>query len=100
MLRIDDVAPDLDGRVALVDGERVGLTRSEFDILKAIMSGPNRVYSRLDLMQQCQESMLEGYDRSMDVHIHNLRLKIEPDPGRSNYYIETVYGMGYRFFAL
>ena len=99
MLRIDDVAPDLDGRVALVDGERVGLTRSEFDILKAIMSGPNRIYFRLDLMQQCQDSLLEGYDRSIDVHIHNLRLKIEPDPGQPNH-IETVYGMGYRFFAL
>jgi len=96
MIRVDDIALDVDGRVVLVDGERIGLTRSEFEILKALMDAPNRVYSRLDLMEKCQESSFDGYDRSIDVHIHNLRMKIESDPSQSRH-IETVYGMGYRF---
>jgi DNA-binding response OmpR family regulator len=90
---------DLDARLVSVEGERVSLTPSEFDILALLMNAPNRVFSRLDLMEQLQGTALEGYERSIDVHIRNLRVKIEPDPSQPKF-IETVYGLGYRFSAV
>ena len=88
----------MNARLVSVDGERVNLTPSEFDILSLLMNAPNRVFSRLDLMEQLQGMALDGYERSIDVHIRNLRVKIEADPSQPKY-IETVYGMGYRFSA-
>lgn len=97
-VRIGAILLDLDARLVSVDGDRVNLTPSEFDILALLMNAPNRVFSRLDLMEQLQGTALEGYERSIDVHIRNLRVKIEPDASQPTY-IETVYGMGYRFSA-
>ncbi len=97
-IRIGSIQLDLNARLVSVDGERVNLTPSEFDILALLMNAPNRVFSRLDLMEQLQGAILEGYERSIDVHIRNLRVKIEPDASQPRY-IETVYGMGYRFTA-
>jgi DNA-binding response OmpR family regulator len=74
----------------------VDLTPSEFDLLAALMSSPGRVFSRLDLLDIIQGVRYEGYERTIDTHIKNLRAKIEHDP-RSPTYIETVYGVGYRF---
>jgi DNA-binding response OmpR family regulator len=80
-------------------GDRfVDLTPSEFDLLAALMSRPGHVFSRLELLDRLQGTALEGYERTVDVHIKNLRTKIEPDP-RSPSYVETVYGVGYRFAA-
>jgi DNA-binding response OmpR family regulator len=73
----------------------VDLTPSEFDLLAALMTRPGRVYSRLDLLDVIQGVRYEGYERTIDTHIKNLRAKIEPEP-RSPRYIETVYGVGYR----
>ena len=56
---------------------------------------PGRVYSRLDLLDVIQGVRYEGYERTIDTHIKNLRAKIESDP-RKPRYIETVYGVGYR----
>jgi DNA-binding response OmpR family regulator len=95
-IRIGAIVLDQDARLVSVNGERVSLTPSEFDILALLMNAPNRVFSRLDLMEQLQGTALEGYERSIDVHIRNLRVKIEPDPSQPKY-IETVYGLGYRF---
>jgi len=64
--------------------------------LAALMSTPGRVYSRGELLERVQGTLYEGYERTIDVHIRNLRSKIEPDP-RSPRYVETVYGVGYRF---
>jgi DNA-binding response OmpR family regulator len=97
-VRIGGILLDMDSRLVTVQGERVSLTPSEFDILALLMNAPNRVFSRLDLMEQLQGVALEGYERSIDVHIRNLRVKIELDPSQPKY-IETVYGMGYRFSA-
>ncbi|MBI1855817.1 MAG: response regulator transcription factor [Chloroflexi bacterium] len=72
------------------------LTPSEFDLLAALMSAPGHVFSRLDLLDIIQGIRYEGYQRTIDLHIKNLRAKIEKDP-RSPHYIETVYGVGYRF---
>ena len=60
------------------------------------MTAPGRVFSRLDLLDIIQGIRYEGYQRTIDLHIKNLRAKIERDP-RMPHYIETVYGVGYRF---
>ena len=57
---------------------------------------PGRVYSRFELVNQVQGYDFEGYERTIDVHVKNLRKKIEPDPDHPRY-VETVFGAGYRF---
>ncbi|HJS19258.1 MAG TPA: response regulator transcription factor [Anaerolineales bacterium] len=96
LLKAADIVLDRDGRTVEVAGRFTDLTPSEFDILSALMSAPGRVYSRLDLLDIIQGVRYEGYERTIDTHIKNLRGKIEPDP-RAPQYIETVYGVGYRF---
>jgi DNA-binding response OmpR family regulator len=60
------------------------------------MAAPGRAFSRLELLERLQGTAYEGYERTIDVHIHNLRNKIEPEPNRP-VYVETLYGAGYRF---
>jgi DNA-binding response OmpR family regulator len=96
LLQAADVVVDRDGRTVKVAEKFIDLTPSEFDILTALMSSPGRVYSRLDLLDIIQGVRYEGYERTIDTHIKNLRGKIETD-AREPYYIETVYGVGYRF---
>jgi DNA-binding response OmpR family regulator len=74
------------------------LTPSEFDLLYILMSTPGRVFPRSDLLVKLQGSTFEGVERTIDVHVRNLRSKIEPDPAKP-VYIETVFGVGYRFRA-
>ena len=90
-----DISLDRDTRTVTVAARPVDLTPSEFDLLAALMTRPGRVYSRLDLLDVIQGVRYEGYERTIDTHIKNLRAKIEPEP-RSPRYIETVYGVGYR----
>ena len=96
VLHAADLTLDREGRTVQVSEEYVDLTPSEFDILAALMSAPGRVFSRLDLLDIIQGVRYEGYERTIDTHIKNLRGKIEADP-RNPHYIETVYGVGYRF---
>ena len=96
VLKAEDIILNRDQHTVRVSEEYVDLTPSEFDILSALMASPGRVYSRLDLLDLIQGVRYEGYERTIDTHIKNLRSKIEPDP-RSPHYIETVYGAGYRF---
>jgi DNA-binding response OmpR family regulator len=95
-LQVADVRLDRETRQVKVRDRFVDLTPSEFDILAALISSPGRVYSRLDLLDIIQGVRYEGYERTIDTHVKNLRAKIEPDP-RDPRYIETVYGIGYRF---
>jgi len=95
LLQVADVSLDRDTRMVTVAGTSVDLTPSEFDLLTALMSSPGRVYSRLDLLDVIQGVRYEGYERTIDTHIKNLRAKIEPEP-RAPQYIETIYGVGYR----
>ncbi len=67
-------------------------------MLYTLMASPGRVFSRLELLERIQGSAYEGYERTIDVHVRNLRAKIEPDASHPQY-IETVYGAGYRFKA-
>jgi len=76
-------------------GAPVELTPSEFEILRALMAAPGRVFSRLQLLEAAQGEAYEGYERTVDTHIKNLRRKIEPDPPNPTY-ILTVHGVGYK----
>ncbi|MBC8162638.1 MAG: response regulator transcription factor [Roseiflexaceae bacterium] len=98
LLRVADVTLDRTGRLLTVAGRRVDLTPSEFDLLATLMLAPGRVFSRQDLLDRLQGSAYESYERTIDVHIRNLRAKIEPDT-RHPRYVETVFGVGYRFAA-
>jgi DNA-binding response OmpR family regulator len=95
-LRSGEIALDREEHTVQVSGEYVDLTPSEFDILTALMSSPGRVFSRLELLDLIQGTAYKGYERTIDVHIKNLRAKIEAD-SRDPHYIQTVYGVGYRF---
>ena len=96
VLSVAGVTLDRDSRSVKVNDRYVDLTPSEFDLLAALMSAPGRVFSRLDLLDIIQGIRYEGYQRTIDLHIKNLRAKIERDP-RSPHFVETVYGVGYRF---
>ena len=97
IFRAADITLDRKGHLLEVAGQPVDLTPSEFELLSLLISTPGRTYSRAELLESLGESTyLEGYERTVDVHIHNLREKIEPDPAHPTY-IQTVYGAGYRF---
>jgi len=86
---------DRGSREVLVGGEPVELTRSEFDLLHALASRPGRVYSRYELVTRVQGYDYEGYERTIDAHVKNLRRKLGDDPKRPRY-VATVTGVGYR----
>ena len=96
ILRLGSIELDWAGRTTSVDGHPVELTPSEFSLLAALMESPGRVFSRLELLDRLQGTAYEGYERTIDVHVRNLRSKIEADASNPRY-IETVYGAGYRF---
>ena len=96
VIRAADVVLDRGTRAVRVGERDVHLTPFEFDLLAALMSAPGRVYSRLELLDRVQGTLYEGYERTIDVHVRNLRAKIEADSSNPRY-IETVYGVGYRF---
>jgi two-component system alkaline phosphatase synthesis response regulator PhoP len=97
ILRASDISLDKKGHLVEVGDQPVELTPSEFLLLATLMGAPGRTYSRAELLNNLGESaFLEGFERTVDVHIHNLREKIEPDPSNPKY-VETVYGAGYRF---
>jgi len=95
-LRVAGILLERDARAVQVEGQTLDLTPSEFDILAALMSAPGKVFSRLDLLEIIQGLRYEGYERTVDTHIKNLRAKIQRDL-RGPQPIETVYGIGYRF---
>jgi DNA-binding response OmpR family regulator len=74
----------------------VSLTPIEFDLLRTMMRAPGRVFSRSELIDHLADSGFTGLDSTLNVHIRNLRTKIEPDPANP-LYIDTVFGVGYRF---
>ncbi len=81
-----------------VNGEQAHLTRSEFDLLAALASRPGRVFSRYELVTRVQGFDYEGYERTIDAHVKNLRRKLADDP-RSPKYVVTVTGVGYKLGA-
>lgn len=96
VIRVADLEIDLDGHTVTKMGNIVELTPTEFSLLSVLAAYPGRAYSRLQLLEASQGNAYEGYERTIDAHIKNLRAKIEDDP-RNPVYIETVFGVGYRF---
>lgn len=90
-----DITLNHETREVNIGSRRADLTPSEFDLLAALMTVPGKVFSRLDLLDVIQGVRYEGYERTIDTHIKNLRAKVEDDP-RNPSRIETVYGVGYR----
>ena len=80
-------------------GALVIMTPTEFKILQLLSERPNQVFTRLQLVNVILGYDFEGYDRTIDAHIKNIRQKIDDNP-RAPLYIKTVYGLGYRFIGI
>jgi two-component system alkaline phosphatase synthesis response regulator PhoP len=87
---------DLNGHRVLRGDEPIALTRTEFNLLAVMAQNPGQAFSREQLLDRLHGIVYEGFDRSVDSHIKNLRRKLEPDPLNPTY-ILTVYGIGYKF---
>jgi DNA-binding response OmpR family regulator len=81
---------------ASLAGRPLNLSPIEFKLLGVLVREPERVFSRAELIEKALGYDFEGFDRTIDVHILNLRRKLEPDPNRPRY-VRTVYGVGYKF---
>ena len=95
-LRIGGVTLDPAAREVFVKGERVKLTNVQFSLLKTLMASPGRVFDRAALLEAAVGSTFEGYERTIDTHVKNLR-KALGDDGEAPTYIGTVRGVGYKF---
>ncbi len=94
-LKVADLEVDIAAHSVFRAGEQLELTPTEFNLLATLIAQPGRVFTRLQLLEATQDSIYEGYERTIDAHIKNLRAKIEQDP-RQPRYVETVFGVGYR----
>jgi DNA-binding response OmpR family regulator len=96
VLRAADLEIDLQAHTVARADQLLDLTPTEFNLLATLAAQPGRAFTRLQLLEAAQGSAYEGYERSIDAHIKNLRAKIELDTKEPRY-IETVFGVGYRF---
>jgi two-component system alkaline phosphatase synthesis response regulator PhoP len=96
IVRARDIEVDRVRHRVTIGTRSVELTPMEFELLAALAGQPGRVFTRAQLLEATQGSAFEGYERTIDAHIKNLRSKIEPDP-RLPQYVLTVFGVGYRF---
>jgi DNA-binding response OmpR family regulator len=94
-ITLGELVLDVDKRTLRVASKNIEVTQIEFDILKVLAESPGRVYSRLQLLDKIQDDAYEGYERTIDSHIKNIRKKIESDPDHPHF-ILTVYGVGYK----
>jgi DNA-binding response OmpR family regulator len=95
-IKINDLEIDPQEFTVTQADEVLDLTPTEFSILATLAEHPGWVFSRLQLLEACQGVAYEGYERSIDAHIKNLRSKLGDD-SKNPLYIETVFGKGYRF---
>jgi DNA-binding response OmpR family regulator len=95
ILRHGDLAIDRDRHEVRQGDKSLDVTRTEFELLATLAEQPGRVFSRLQLLDAIQGEAFEGYERTIDSHVKNLRRKLEPDPRRPRY-IQTVFGIGYK----
>jgi DNA-binding response OmpR family regulator len=96
LLRAGDLLLDDAAHVVKLAGAEIELTPMEYNLLFTLMSHPGRAFSRMELLEHAQGFAYDGYERTVDVHIKNLRKKIETDPTQPVYAL-TVFGVGYRF---
>jgi DNA-binding response OmpR family regulator len=95
-IQLGNLEVDFVRHEARVEGTSVHLTPKEFTLLEIMIKQPGRVYSRLELLELAFGFDYQGFERTVDVHVMNLRKKIEPDPTQPRY-VHTVYGIGYKF---
>ncbi len=95
-LHFEGLEVDLRRHLVRARGTEAKLTPREFALLAALAKEPGKVFSRLELVDRAFGFDYDALDRTVDTHIRNLRRKVEPDPEQP-VYIETVYGVGYRF---
>lgn len=96
LIRAGDLEIDLEGHRVSRGEESIQLSRMEFNLLSTLAQHPGQTFSRAQLLQRLHGVAYDGYDRSVDAHVKNLRRKLEPDPSNPRY-VETVFGVGYRF---
>jgi DNA-binding response OmpR family regulator len=90
-----DLEADTEKRLLTRDGTPVVLTSAQFDLLCLLMQHPGRVFTRAEILRDVFDTQFEGYERTIDVHIKNIRRAIESDPAEPRY-LQTVWGVGYR----
>ncbi len=95
-LSAGDLIVDLGKHSARLKDRAIELTPTEFALLAVMMQNPGRAFTRLQLLDQVQGEAFEGYERTIDAHVKNLRQKIERDP-KNPRYVLTVFGVGYKF---
>ncbi|QUL97657.1 MAG: response regulator transcription factor [Candidatus Fermentithermobacillus carboniphilus] len=95
VIRVGDLVIDAEKMEVTVGGKKVDLTRAEFQLLYTLLSRPGKVFTREELLNAAFGEAYEGYERTIDTHIWNLRRKIEANP-QDPRYILTVYGVGYK----
>ena len=95
-VRAGDLEIDLQGHRVTRDGTPINLTRTEFDLLAVLAQHPGQAFTRAQLLDRLHGVAYEGFDRSIDAHVKNLRRKLEVDPSAPRYVL-TVYGIGYKF---
>jgi len=98
IIRHGNLVVDFAKYEAQVNGRPVSLTNIEFKLLAIMAKEPGRVFSRAQLIERTAGYDFEGFDRTVDVHVHNLRKKLEAKSGNVKY-IKTIYGAGYKFLA-
>ncbi len=91
-----DLVIDMTGHKVTIRGEEIDLTASEFKLLTTLARYPGRVYSRMELVEKVLGYDFEGYERTIDSHVKNLRAKLGDNP-RAPRWLHTVHGVGYRF---
>jgi two-component system alkaline phosphatase synthesis response regulator PhoP len=96
ILRVADLEIHLDGHRLTRGGQAIELSRIEFNLLTILAQHPGLTFTRAQLLERIHGYAFDGYDRSIDAHVKNLRRKLEPDPSEPRYII-TVFGVGYKF---
>lgn len=96
LIRIHDLEIDLSGHNVTRAGETIRISRMEFNLLAILAQHPGQTFTRAQLLSKLHGTTFDGYDRSVDAHIKNLRRKLERNPSDPQY-VMTVYGVGYRF---
>ncbi len=99
LLRVNDLEIDKRGYSVSRDGESISLSRTEFNLLLLFAESPGQAFTRAQILNHLHGYAYDGFDRSIDAHIKNLRKKLEPNPADPRY-ILTVYGIGYKFSEL
>ena len=95
LLQVRGLSLDVEQRSIALNGQPLELTPTEYDLLRTLMQNTNHAFTRGELIEKALGFGYDGFDRTIDSHIKNLRRKMEPDPTKP-IYIETVFGVGYK----